>query len=187
MRRQALSLAGFAAVFAAGLVLAVGAFGARSDAPLKSQTYDDPRGDAPSQTPDIAGIVVDNFSNGTLEFDIALPDRPVLPQYTQVAIRINSDRDKTTGDVDGFDYALSATGAGMSTPEFEWYRWTSNAWALVGPIAGSFTGQVGIVFTVEQLAVHVTTGFDFEVSSVYFWGGANLRDDAPSSGTFSYS
>src|SRR5437763_5315553 len=133
---------------------------------------DDPRGDAPSQTPDIAGIVVDNFSNGTLEFDIALPDRPVLPQYTQVAIRINSDRDKTTGDVDGFDYALSATGAGMSTPEFEWYRWTSNAWALVGPIAGSFTGQVGIVFTVEQLAVHVTTGFDFEVSSVYFWGGA---------------
>ena len=187
MRRPVLALAGLALVFAGGLILAVGAFGARGDTPIHSQTYDDPKGDAPTQTPDIAGVTVDNFSNGTLEFDVALPDRPVLPQYTQVAVRINSDRDKSTGDADGFDYAVDATGAGMSPPSFEFLRWQNNTWTLVNRADGSFTGQVGLVFTLEEAAVHVTTGFDFEVSSVYFWGGANLRDDAPGTGAFSYT
>jgi hypothetical protein len=187
MRRNWAALAGLIAVFAAGLVLAVGAFGARSDTPVKSQTYDDPRGDAPQQAPDIAGVVVDDYADGTLEFDVALPDRPVLPNYTSVIVLVDSDRSATTGDPQGYDYALQATGAGMSPPEIEFFRWQNNAWALASPMDGSFTGQVGVVFKLPALAMHISNAFDFEVRGLYWWSNANLKDDAPQNGNFSFT
>ena len=185
MGRPIAALAGLVALFAVGL--AVSAFAAGSDAPLKSQTYEDPVGDAPNGVPDLAGLVVANWADGTLEFDVALPKQPVLAQYTSVGIFVDGDRNGATGDPGGFDYILSAGGGGAaSPPSFELLRWNGTTWIVADRLSGQFTAQTAAVMWVPAATLKVTAGFDFLARGAYGYGGTNLRDDAPAGGTFDY-
>src|SRR5260221_8282546 len=159
-------LAAAAALFAAGI--AVSAFGARADTPLKSQTYTDPAGDQTPGGPDITGVVVDNHADGTLDFSIALPREPALINGEAVVIWIDADNNATTGQ-NGFDALLTADGAYPSTTSIEVLKWigTTPKWTIVGKaptnLNGAFTPQVGVDFSVAKDVLGVTSGFRFYV------------------------
>jgi len=184
MLRLAGVLAAAALLFAAGI--AVSAFGARNDAPLKSQTYTDPIGDAPQMVPDLGDTVVSDFADGTLQFQIALPEEPVLAQYQNVGVLIDNDGNPATGQ-NGFDYLVSAAGAGLSAPSFELSLWTGTAWMVLDSIPGNFVSQGTLTLSVPESRLHITKGFDFIVRGVYAYGQTYLKDDAPSDGShFTY-
>jgi hypothetical protein len=180
-----------AALFAAGI--AVSAFGAHADTPLKSQTYTDPQGDQTPGGPDITGVAVDNRADGTIDFSVALPREPAMISGEAVVVWIDSDNDATTGQ-NGFDALLTADGAYPSTTSIEILKWlgTPPKWTQVGRaptlVDGSFTPQVGVDFSVGQDTLGIGSGFRFYVRAADRSADNALHgDDAPSGGgTFTY-
>ncbi|MHB8641547.1 MAG: hypothetical protein ACYDA3_01475 [Gaiellaceae bacterium] len=185
-------LAAVAALFVAGI--AVSAFGARADAPLKSQTYTDPAGDQTGGGPDITGVVVDNRADGTIDVSVALPREPALVSGEAVVVWIDTDSNATTGQ-NGFDALLTADGAYPSATSIELLKWlgTPPKWTLVGraptSVNGAFTPQVGVDFSVAKDTLGVGSGFRFYVRAADRSGDNALHgDDAPSGGgTFTYA
>jgi hypothetical protein len=185
-------LAASAALFAAGI--AVSAFAAQADTPLKSQTYTDPAGDQTPGGPDITGVVVDNRSDGMIDVSVALPREPALISGEAVVVWIDTDGDSTTGQ-NGFDALLTADGAYPSATSIEILKWmgTPARWTLVGRaptlVNGAFTPQVGVDFSVLKDTLGVTSGFRFYVRAADRSADNALHgDDAPGSGgTFTYA
>jgi hypothetical protein len=176
-----------AALFAAGI--AVSAFGAHADTPLKSQTYTDPASDEPSGAPDITGIVVDNHADGTIDVAVALPRAPALSSTEAVGVLIDSDLNRTTGQ-DGFDYLLALGGAYPRDPNVELLKWTGTAWVVQAPgtMTASFTSLVGANFSVAKTTIGVGSTLSFIVrASQHSPGTPAVSDDAPGgTGLFTY-
>lgn len=182
MGRQLAALVTLAGVFAAGV--SVAALGAHSDPPLKSQTYTDAVGDNQTYAPDIMSVVVENWTDGTLEFRVALPREPAFPTYRAVGVFVNSDRNAATGE-NGHDYVLSVAGNSSGAPSRALWKWTGAKWAVLSSATpgGEFTSLVGVVISIGKDQIGVATGFGFDVRSVASDQWPLFTDDA---GPFTY-
>src|SRR5262249_5891508 len=98
----------FCGLLAAGFLVATTAFGARSDTPVKTQTFTDPVGDHQQDEPVMRGGSVASAADGTLTFTIALPGMTFFGPNNAVALFLDTDRNRSTGQ-DGSDYVIDMT------------------------------------------------------------------------------
>jgi hypothetical protein len=81
------------------------ASGARDDAPLKTQTFTDPRVDNQGDAADVTGASVENSADGTLGFTVRVPTLTRLTSRDSVAVFFDVDQNRETGQ-GGSDYAI---------------------------------------------------------------------------------
>src|SRR5689334_4966932 len=70
---------------------------ARTDPPVKAQTYPDASGDNPGTAPDITSVTAENWGDGTIGFKVSMPREAALFGNQGVGIYIDSDQDRKTG------------------------------------------------------------------------------------------
>ena len=183
-------------LLAAGFVVATAALGARNDSPVETQTFTDPTGDNQQDAPDITGGSVASAADGTLTFAIALPGMTFFGPNNSVAVFLDTDRDRSTGQ-DGSDYVIDMTlgtnhlpltglyhsitpvATSLDSAEENWSRVPSPS------VAGDWTPGVGVTFHINGQELGYGTAFDFRAQSSYFTGylhgdaGLIWYDNAP--------
>jgi hypothetical protein len=172
-------------VRAAVVVATVGAlaFGAAQVAGAGSlaSTYADPAGDNGS-APDITAVQVSDDASGQITFQIQTPGTSALGGDQAILLGIDADQNATTG-VNGLDYVF-----GVGASGYDFGRWNGSDWDWTTPyttVRVVFAG--GALISVNRNELGGASGLAFCVRAVA--GDANVGqfDDAPDSGTWSYT
>ena len=179
MTAHRLALAVTTAVVA-GFVAAGGA----PAATYPTATFGDAGGDAVTG-PDITGVTVSADAVGNLTFRVAIANRPTLGTPLDVFIRLDTDRNSTTGKYGG---ELNLAGSFGSSSGGIWLdRWDGSAWVDAGgaPAGGGYANGVA-TFTLRAADLGATT-FGFWVGATDNWDDDDNWDAAPDNGEWSYA
>jgi hypothetical protein len=159
---------------------AVSSTAARSDPPLKSQTYSDPPSDAPFGTPDISSVLAENWSDGTIGFKISIPRESTLFGNQGIGVYIDSDVNRSTGQ-SGDDYIVGVIGQYGANPTYSLLKWTASGWTTVASqsLQGEFHAGDGVFVTFAKSELQVGSAFNFDVWAYGNSGGTRNYDQAP--------
>ena len=164
----------------AGFVAAGGA----PAATYPTATFGDTGGDAVTG-PDITGVTVSADAVGNLTFRVAIANRPTLGTPLDVFIRLDTDRNSTTGRYGG---ELNLAGSFGGSSGGIWLdRWDGSAWVDAGgaPAGGGYANGVA-TFTLRAADLGATT-FGFWVGATDNWDDDDNWDAAPDNGEWSYA
>ena len=111
---------------------------------LADQTYKDPAGDGRSG-PDVTSVSVRNDDEGTLTFTIAWPGIEPLAKHNEIALLIDTDRNKDTGADAGADVVIEFDGDPTDSYGGRWYfnRWDGTKLGAADASTGEATFEAG--------------------------------------------
>lgn len=161
--------------------------GGQGSAPAPgSATFQDSTGDSKSGY-DITSVTVSNDVQPSLHFAISVPSKPALAANERVVIRLDTDVNANTGN-NGWDEALCTCGA--NNTQMEWFVWNGSGWWQAGN-PPSLRMSYGGGWSVDVLATELGLGgsFRFNVGTGIGdnVGGITVDDDAPDSGSWTYT
>jgi hypothetical protein len=160
------------------------AAGTAPAATYPTATFGDAGGDS-ATGPDISGVTVSADAIGNLTFRVAIANRPTLTRPLDVYVRLDTDRNSTTGRFGG---ELNLFGSFGGSSDGIWLdRWDGAAWVDAGgaPAAGGYANGVA-TFTVRAADLGATA-LGFWVGATDDWDDDTNFDAAPDSGEWSYA
>ena len=122
----------------------------------------DPAGDS-SGAPDITRVTVANDLAGSILFVVQVGNRSGFVANDVVAIFIDADRNATTGNAAGADYAIGFDGA---VPGIGLVKWNGTTFedTTTTTLRGAWSS--GYVALIDRAELGSTTAFDFQVVTV---------------------
>jgi len=167
---------------------AVSSTSARTDPPLKSQTYNDPPSDAPNSTPDIFSVTASNWSDDTIGFKVSMPRDTTLSGNQGVGIYMDTDLNRATGQT-GDDYFIAAEGSYTANPRYELLKWTGTTWTPIASqsLQGEFKSFDGVTVTIAKGEVGIGAAFNFDVWASAIVSERINSDQAPDAGFYTYT
>jgi hypothetical protein len=148
----------------------------------------DPAGDS-GAAPDVTSVTVTNDARGRITFRLALANRPGGLEASDAAhdlvyVFLNTDRNASTGDVDGDDYLLQLAGDGFGVA-----RWGGSGYTVLAIPSARATRNGGTVaLTIASEHLDGTRGFRLSVVSVRIAGAAlQSGETAPDTGRWTYA
>jgi hypothetical protein len=147
------------------------------------QVTSDPSGDA-GAAPDIDTVGVTNDTLGDITFDVAVGNRSAPSATDMIAVAIDADQNRSTGDPTGAEYI-----AGVSLGGALLLKWDGAQFSAFdhGPVTGSVTGNLATL-TIHNSDVQVGSAFNFTVISGMSGGGSSSDIDvAPDGGVWTYT
>jgi len=158
-----------------GLVVCSALLFAGSSAGEGEQSYFDATGEKPAAL-DIGRVLVHNGDDGKLELLIAFAGWDGLPKDADVTVGLDTDRNASTGDADGFEYVVRVHGKDF----------TSELVPSGGDVGlASFPG-IGLWIQLTRSELANASSFAFTVSSRRGADDAKVVDRAPETGTWTY-
>lgn len=141
-------------------------------------TYTDTTGEDPAEA-DIATVAVSNSpSLQTINVQVTVANMPTVEENAAVLVFFDADRNASTGDPAGFEYAF-----GIDSGGYTWEQWNGTDWAdAPGDLAVTYVnGVLSATFAYADLGN--PTGFGFAVVSLRGPDPNNpVVDRAPDSG-----
>jgi hypothetical protein len=156
-------------------LLIFGGTGARA-----ATTLTDPAGDALGGAADITQVDVSSDLEGNITFVLAIANRTTLTSDDRLFIVLDSDKDPSTGTVNGFDYVIVVTAAGPTL-----VRASGPSSFAPAPQPTLRVAAEGKTITINRSDLGDTTGFRM-VAETRLTSTSAAGDDAPDSGLFDY-
>src|SRR5262245_53002010 len=158
-----------------GLVVCAALLFAGSSAGEGEQSYFDATGERPGAL-DIGRVLVHNGDDGKLELLVGFAGWDGLPSDADVVVGLDTDRNASTGDANGWEYVVRVDGKDF----------TSELLPAGGDVElASFPG-IGLWIQLSRSEIANASSFAFAVTSRRGADDARIVDRAPESGTWTY-
>jgi hypothetical protein len=172
------------------LVVVLGIVGgaASAGASVQAGHFADARGDNGSAA-DVVTVDASDDGKGNISVDVGFEPTQVLPQGDSIQLEFDTDRNPSTGDRGGGDYAMVMFGVPGSNPvAFSFYKLSQSGATQIHVDSLSATWSLGhVAMKIAAADLGGPATFDFWVVS-FHGDGANpdSLDFAPDQGTFTY-
>jgi hypothetical protein len=165
------------------LLLGALALGVTSGSAAAEAGFTDVLGDGRG-APDILSAAVSHDADGVFTFIVLAFGGVVPPDDVRVTLLLDTDRNPATGS-DGSDYAFQMD---FSDNTHVVGRWDgSNFVSFDAPTAAVRWTAISLMFTINRSDLGGAGGFDFWIRSHRGALGSGQTDDAPDTGTWSYT
>jgi hypothetical protein len=132
---------------------------------------------------DIANVQVNNDNAGGLNVLIGFRAAPMLPADADLGLLLDTDRDHSTGDSNGMEYAVWLYGEDNS---YEFLRWNGSDYDDAGELQIMNLPVLGVLIHLDRSQIGDVETFDFAVATVRGPQDAPVVDLAPDDGTWTY-